>query len=226
MTEPPKPPSPTEPRRRPGRPKDAGDLRDLILDQAELAFAETGYSGARTRDIADRAGVNQALIRYYFGSKEELFDEVFRRRGGLISARRHELLDSLLADTPTPIVEQVLHAYLLPQWTMKYSGPNGDAFVRLQARLHSEPEEHALRLRSEVYDSSVHRYVEVLNRCLPGISRNTVSIRFSFLVGTYMFMLNDLGRLGDITEGHVVDLGKNRMLEELVVFLAAGMRAS
>lgn len=218
-----------EQRRRPGRPagaaKDSGDLRDAILDQAEIAFAETGFSGARTRDIADKAGVNQALIRYYFGSKEELFDEVFRRRGGLISTKRHEMLDALFARTPDPSVEEIIHSYLFPQWEMKYSSPNGAAFVRLQARLHSEPEEHALRLRREVYDSSVRRYVEALSHALPDIDRDTISIRMAFMVGTYMFMLNDLGRLSDMTEGHVADLGKVPMLDHLVAFLSAGMRA-
>ncbi len=47
-------------RRGPGRPKDGIDLRDTILDHAELAFASAGYNGARMRDIAARAGVNQA----------------------------------------------------------------------------------------------------------------------------------------------------------------------
>ncbi|WP_223252362.1 TetR/AcrR family transcriptional regulator [Paracoccus mutanolyticus] len=40
-----------------------------ILDSAELHFAEHGFSGASLRDMAADAGVNQALIRYYFGSK-------------------------------------------------------------------------------------------------------------------------------------------------------------
>ncbi|MFT3691015.1 TetR/AcrR family transcriptional regulator [Paenirhodobacter sp.] len=214
-----------EPKRRPGRPKEGTDLRDTILDQAELAFAETGFAGARMRDIAERAGVNQALIRYYFGSKDDLFDEVFRRRGGDLSAKRHQLLDDLLVRNPDPGVAEIIHAYLLPQWEMKYSGPGGAAFVQLQARLHSEAEDHALRLRREVYGSSVHRYIEALSRALPDIPRSTISIRMAFMVGTYMFMLNDLGRLGDMSEGQVTDLGKEPMLLHLVTFLAAGMQA-
>ena len=40
-----------------------------------------------------------------------------------------------------PKVEDVVYAYLKPQWDMKYSWPNGAAFVAMQARLHAEPEE-------------------------------------------------------------------------------------
>ena len=212
-------------RRKPGRPREGADLRDRILDSAELHFAEHGFSGASMRDIAALAGVNQALIRYYFGNKDALFQEVFRRRGGALSGRRHVLLDELLARESTPSVEDIIRAYLIPQWDMKYSGPSGAAFVRLQARLHAEPEEYALQLRREVYDASVRRYITALETALPTIPRDVISIRMAFLVGTYLFMLNDLGRLGDMTEGQISEIGKNPMLDHLVAFLAAGLKA-
>lgn len=211
--------------RRPGRPKVGADLRDGILDAAELIFADAGYVGATMRDIADRAGINQSLIRYYFGSKVELFDEVFRRRGAILSGRRHVLLDQVLASSRKPQVQDILRAYLAPQWEMKYSGPSGAAFVRLQARLHAEPEEHSLRLRREVYDASVKRYINELCLILPQITREVVSLRMSFVVGTYMFMLNDLGRLNDLTDGQLGDVDKDSMLEHLSVFLSAGLTA-
>ena len=53
--------------------------RERILDVALEAFAELGYDGAATRAIAARAGVNQGLITYYFGSKEALWREAVDR---------------------------------------------------------------------------------------------------------------------------------------------------
>ncbi len=44
-----------------------------ILKSALLLFAEKGFEGARTREIADAAGVNHALIKYHFGNKEKLW---------------------------------------------------------------------------------------------------------------------------------------------------------
>lgn len=212
-------------RRGPGRPKQSADLRDRILDAAEFVFAEEGFAGASTRDIATRAGVNQALIRYYFGSKEELFDDVFRRHGAKLSGRRHVLLDEVLAGARRPTVEEVVLAYLAPQWEMKHSGPAGAAFVRLQARLHAEPAEHSFRLRREVYDASVKRFVSELSAVLPDIPKNVIGLRMAFLVGTYMFMLNDLGRLNDLTDGQLGNVDKDAMLAHLTAFLAEGMRA-
>ena len=53
--------------------------RTSILSCAEQLFAERGYDRARVDEIARRAGVNKALIYYYFPSKEGLIDELIRR---------------------------------------------------------------------------------------------------------------------------------------------------
>jgi len=49
------------------------DTRRRILRGALEVFAEHGFDGARTRDIADAAGVNLGLLQYYFGGKEKLW---------------------------------------------------------------------------------------------------------------------------------------------------------
>jgi AcrR family transcriptional regulator len=55
------------------RRRNAEHTRAEILQVARLVFCERGYEGAGTREIAERAGVNSALISRYFGSKEGLF---------------------------------------------------------------------------------------------------------------------------------------------------------
>jgi len=51
-----------------------------ILYAAEKLFAEKGFAATSTRDIAKNAGVNVSMISYYFGSKEKLFEEIFKVR--------------------------------------------------------------------------------------------------------------------------------------------------
>lgn len=57
--------------------RDAVETRKKILKIAELEFAENGFDGARVDDIAKKAGVNQALIYYYFKSKDDILNELF-----------------------------------------------------------------------------------------------------------------------------------------------------
>ena len=47
---------------------------DKIKEAATRVFIKKGYSATRTRDIAEEAGINLALLNYYFRSKEKLFD--------------------------------------------------------------------------------------------------------------------------------------------------------
>lgn len=60
--------------------KDKIDKKEHILDVAEKVFSELGFDGASTRTISGEAGVNMAMLNYYFGSKEGLFLTVFNRK--------------------------------------------------------------------------------------------------------------------------------------------------
>ncbi len=51
--------------------------RQRIFRAAAEVFEEKGYTGARMQEIADRAGINKALLHYYYSSKEQLFMAVF-----------------------------------------------------------------------------------------------------------------------------------------------------
>lgn len=51
-----------------------------IINAAEKLFSITGFDGASVRDIANEAGVNVAMISYYFGSKDKLMEAVFEHK--------------------------------------------------------------------------------------------------------------------------------------------------
>lgn len=51
--------------------------QELILEAARKVFIRDGFDGARMQDIANVAGINKALLHYYFKNKESLFNLVF-----------------------------------------------------------------------------------------------------------------------------------------------------
>src|SRR6201996_4734848 len=63
-----------------------------LLNAAEALFADKEFDAVTTRDIANRAKVNLALVHYYFGAKEKLFRAVLERRIEKLSHRRLQLL--------------------------------------------------------------------------------------------------------------------------------------
>jgi AcrR family transcriptional regulator len=62
--------------RRPGRPpaEEGPSTRERLLDRARELFAHHGYAGVTLRKLAEVAKVNPALIHYYFGDKESLYE--------------------------------------------------------------------------------------------------------------------------------------------------------
>ncbi len=79
------------------------DKQIQIIDIAEKLFAERGFDGTSVRDIADEAGINVAMISYYFGSKEKLMEALFELRVGSVIIR----VESLIKDESLSPIEKV-----------------------------------------------------------------------------------------------------------------------
>lgn len=73
--------------------------RNRILGAAAALVAERGWGSVRTRAVAERAGVNQALVHYHFGTMEQLLREAVLMR---IEPELRALADELLDDGPFP----------------------------------------------------------------------------------------------------------------------------
>jgi TetR/AcrR family transcriptional regulator len=81
-----------------------------ILEAAKIVFLERGLDGARMQDIADKAGINKALLHYYFRSKDKLFDVIFYEAAAHFLPQLGELFASSL-----PLFEKIekfVHTYI------------------------------------------------------------------------------------------------------------------
>ena len=87
--------------------------RRQILEAAVRAFARKGYHSCRVGEVAEEAGVAYGLVYHYFGSKEELLEEIFRDTWTQMLARIREV-----AESAEPAAEQVrkVTALLLRTW--------------------------------------------------------------------------------------------------------------
>jgi AcrR family transcriptional regulator len=90
----------TRPRRR-----DAAATRAALLAAARTLMVEHGVEGTSTRDVAAAAGVNQALVYRYFGSKEKLFAEA--------ATAETDTPEDLISTTPLPDLTRVLLDHIL-----------------------------------------------------------------------------------------------------------------
>lgn len=90
---------------------DYSEKQTQILKTAERLFSIKGFDGTSVRDIADEAGVNIAMISYYFGSKEKLMEALFQHRSNDINLQVENLLQN---DDLTPLqkMESLVDTYI------------------------------------------------------------------------------------------------------------------
>jgi AcrR family transcriptional regulator len=93
---------------------DASDdtTRGKILATALQVFAERGFDGARTRDIAEQAGANLGLITYYFGNKDGLWREAVASAFAELQRELADTMAALPADDVRGRLEQLTHRFI------------------------------------------------------------------------------------------------------------------
>src|ERR1700760_2137664 len=92
------------------KPEKETSAEEKIKEAARKLFTQKGFAATRTRDIADEAGINLALLNYYFRSKQKLFDiimmENFRQ---FLEGMSVNFLDEKL--TLEQRIEKIVNAY-------------------------------------------------------------------------------------------------------------------
>jgi AcrR family transcriptional regulator len=73
--------------------KNDNSTKQAIINAAEDEFIAKGYNGAKTTEIAKRAGVNHAMLHYYFETKEKLFNMVFQEKVRFLADSFYSTLD-------------------------------------------------------------------------------------------------------------------------------------
>lgn len=96
--------------RRPGTRLPDADAEQRILDAARRVFVRRGTAGARMQEIAEEAGVNQALVHYYFRSKDRLAERVFVEAAGRLFGALSGAISG--EDSIEAIVERFVHGYI------------------------------------------------------------------------------------------------------------------
>jgi AcrR family transcriptional regulator len=74
-----------------------GNMEKTILHAAEQLFLNKGFALTSTTEIAEAAGCNQALIHYYFRTKEKLFESVFEEKARIFFSSVTEITDSSMS---------------------------------------------------------------------------------------------------------------------------------
>lgn len=178
--------------------------REKIIEAARQHFAEFGLQHASVRAITKLAGVNSALIRYHFGSKDMLYKEVIEGCAASMIKERTEALEALRQHHwPEPIpVRSLLSIYAQPV-LRNGNDPVRDAaiYLRLFGRMYTEPSDDLRKLTQTQFTAIQRAFIDEICRTLPGLTREVVVFRFGLLVGALTFLGSSTGVIEELSEG-------------------------
>lgn len=110
-----------------------------ILDAAQNVFQRKGMDGSRMQEIADEAGINKAMLHYYYRSKKMLFEAVFKGAFSLLAPQLNKILnddssifDKIKSFSNNYISFVIKHPYL-PNFILQELNRNPDFVKKLQS---------------------------------------------------------------------------------------------
>ncbi len=197
--------------------------KERILGAAEQLFATHGFAGASLRQVTAAANVNLAAVNYHFGSKENLINEVFRRRLDDLNAHRLEELDKALAQTGSDL-EELLGAFIRPALDLSLDRSGGGAFIRVLARAFAEHNDALRKFLSDNYGHVMKRFHAAFAQRLPNLDKEELYWRLDIVAGALTYAMADFGVIKRKT-GVTEQMHRERAVEHLIRFAAAGLRA-
>ncbi len=194
--------------------------KDRILGAAEELFAQFGFTGTSLRQVTSKADVNVAAVNYHFGSKENLVNEVFRRRMDDMSAQRLAALKAAVEQHPGQL-KPILAAFVEPALALAQDRHGGASFVRVVARAYAEKNDGLRKFLSDHYGHVLREFAKAISACVPALSKEELYWRLDFLAGALTYAMADFGlikRPSGVTE----KAHRERAARELIHFAAAG----
>lgn len=197
--------------------------KERLLTAAEDLFAQFGFAGTSLRQVTTRADVNIAAVNYHFGSKENLVNEVFRRRLDELSQKRLAALAAAREAAPSDL-EAILAAFIEPALALTLDRHGGSAFVRVLARAYAEKNERLRKFLSDNYGHVLREFSKAIAELLPALGKEELYWRLDFIAGALTYAMADFGlikRPGNVGERTHCQ----RSAQALIRFAAAGLRA-
>jgi AcrR family transcriptional regulator len=132
------------------------DTEQKIKDAAKKVFLLNGLKGARMQMIADQAGINRAMLHYYFRSKEKLFEIIFVEAMSEMNDRMGTIAESNL-----DIFEKIEH-FIIGYSEQAMGNPEFDLFMMNEFRLN--PQYLEILIQSSTTGKSIRSFITELEK--------------------------------------------------------------
>jgi TetR/AcrR family transcriptional regulator, regulator of cefoperazone and chloramphenicol sensitivity len=200
-------------------------VQDRLVEAAEELFCRRGFNETSVRDIAAVAGCNVASVNYYFGGKDNLYLEVWRRRLALMRETRLASITRVMSAADRPGLEDLLRSYAVSFIEPLVDGSPHCRFINLMAREMIEPHLPKDLYVNEMVTPVLDAFREALLEICPWLDKSGVPMVIFSIVGQLLMhtvCAKEMFEGSGHPELSRIDL--DAIVKHVVEFSAAGIR--
>jgi len=206
---------------------DAGEksVQDRLIEAAEELFCQRGFNETSVRDIAASAGCNVASVNYYFGSKDHLYLETWRRRLTFMRNSRIASIEKVMSGVGQPQLEDLLRSYAVSFIEPLIDGSPHCRFINLMAREMIDPHLPKDMYLTEMVAPVLEALREALQEICPWLDKRNVPMVVFSIVGQLLMhtvCAKEVFEGSSHPELSRIDL--DTIINHVVAFSAAGIR--
>jgi AcrR family transcriptional regulator len=205
--------------------KEAVETQRRLLDAAEECFSQKGFDGTAIRDITTKADRNPASVNYFFGNKQELYEELFRQRLREMRDSRLKAVKAVMAGKARPTLEKLLHAYSV-DFLKPFSDPQrSQRFMQLFFRELAEQRLPKNMFPDEMAAPVMAAMEDALAVLCPNLNKHDAQMSVLSITGQLVHIMQ-VKVMFEGSRGHaIVSFDVNDAIDHIVKFSAAGIGA-
>jgi AcrR family transcriptional regulator len=209
---------------------DERTVQDRLVEAAEVLFCQRGFDDTGVREIAAAAGCNVASINYYFGGKDRLYIEVWRRQLAIMRETRTAGIRKAMSGNELPSLEELLKSYArsffepLADESGLSVGQGHCRFVELMIREMVDPRLPADMFVTEMVSPVMAVLTEAIQTVCPWLKPPTVQRMILSVVGQLVYVVAARRMFERCDCANLPRLNPEEMIDHIVRFSAAAIR--
>jgi len=201
-------------------------VQDRLLDAAEELFCEHGFESTSIREIAAAADCNIASVNYYFGGKDKLYVEVWRRHLLGMRDARIASIDAVMSQSNgEPRLEDLLRSYANAFIEPLVDESKGRRFIRLMAREMVDRHLPPNMFLEEMIIPVMTVMQKALARTCPGLAESKAQLAILSIVGQLIYTVGAKTMFEQAENQELPKFDLTEAVNHIVKFSAAGIRA-
>jgi len=202
------------------------DVQERLLDAAEGLFCENGFAGTSVREIAAAAKCNIASVSYYFGGKEKLYTDVWRRHILVLRDRQIASIERVMSEKQgEPCLEELLRSFAETFIGSLVDETESGRLTKLMSREMLDRRLPPDMFVDEMIKPTLGAMQKALGKTCPGLQESQVPLVIFSVVGQliHLIRVRTMFKQSDRPDLPIFDLAE--AVDHIIKFSAAGIRA-